>query len=126
MAWCPECNADVGETLEMGDPATAAQGMNAAKMVRMCAAKGHRLPVVQAPPPPPPVDNVVALPARPRTPLQQPARARTAEEIVAEARAQLAELEITIPSLEADLARARAHRKGLARMVAAYERSSKE
>jgi hypothetical protein len=48
----------------------------------------------------------------------------TAEGIVERARAELARLGADIPLIEADLAAARAHQRGLAKMVAAYDRAN--
>jgi hypothetical protein len=48
----------------------------------------------------------------------------TAESIVERARAELARLDAEIPAIEADLAHAKSHRRGLARMVAAYDRTN--
>jgi hypothetical protein len=48
----------------------------------------------------------------------------TAESIVERARAELARLDSEIPQIEVDLAHAKSHRRGLAKMVAAYDRTN--
>lgn len=64
--------------------------------------------------------SVTSLPSPKRQ--ARPATGASADDIVASARAQLAALDLEIPELEANLARAKAHRRGLAKMVTAYDK----
>jgi hypothetical protein len=75
------------------------------------------------------VAQVLPFPQRPNAPgsrldpldLSAPAAVTSADDIVAISRLQLARLDAQIPDLEAQLAAAKAHRKGLAKMIAAYD-----
>jgi hypothetical protein len=77
--------------------------------------------------PEPPQDNVRRLPlplpsiAESVVQPRQRVIATSAADVVEGARLQLAELDAQIPALEAELAAALAHRKGLAKMIAAYD-----
>jgi hypothetical protein len=53
-----------------------------------------------------------------------PRKTASLSDIVEDARAQLAEIDIRIPSLEAELAGAKAHRRGLSKMIAAYDKAA--
>lgn len=140
MGWCASCAVDVeGGPIEMngagqlvkmcpkcsaplaGEAPTASVGPGAVTEDGRAAAK--RVPV--APAGAAPMAKVVQLPRGHAAPAPR-AAARSATEIIDEARTQLASLDVEIPELEANLARARAHRKGLAKMIAAYDRGSKE
>jgi hypothetical protein len=135
-SWCNTCQADTGTLVDLAKSAqmlaycARCKGSKVAgALSQPLAAVGKLLgeedvgviPLARAEQPD---SNVHQLPAREvsRAGRRPVMAATSAEEIVANARAQVALLDAEIPALEADLARARQHRKGLAKMVAAYDR----
>jgi hypothetical protein len=136
-SWCPTCQADTGTLVDLAKSAqmmaycAKCKGSKVAgALSQPLAAVGKLLgeedvttvPLARAEQQD--ISNVRKLPVREAgAPPRRPVSAHTsAEDIVEEARAQVARLDAEIPALEAELARARQHRKGLAKMVAAYDR----
>ena len=129
--YCQSCDRDVWPAVAIND---AGQLVKACPKCQAVLGGAITKPLFKADPKAAvralePKDDAVArvLPIRgslPAVRVTEVAPRRTTIDIVEDARIQLAELDVDIPSVEADLAQKRAHRRGLAKMIAAYDRGA--
>lgn len=141
MQWCSACTKDTPITVTFNDAGQIVKccsvcgtpvggGPVTATVARGALTEGGKAAaalVTEAPPERPQAQATVTNIASRRAPTHKaPPAGASAEDIVEQARAQLAALDLEIPELEANLARAKAHRRGLQKMVTAYDKGANE